>query len=72
MTISRKLFFKLVRFYQLFISPSLGSKKCRFYPSCSQYYLEAVDKYGFFNGCIKGLKRIIKCHPFGRGGVDLP
>lgn len=60
----------LIKIYQKYISPPLG-KKCRFYPSCSQYTYEAVDKYGFFKGGFLGIKRILKCHPFNKGGIDL-
>jgi len=55
------------RFWQA-INPHYG---CRFYPSCSQYYYEAIEKYGTIKGLIKGLKRILRCHPFSRGGIDL-
>ncbi|MFH1657666.1 MAG: membrane protein insertion efficiency factor YidD [bacterium] len=65
------LVLKTIGFYQIFISPLLG-KHCRFYPSCSQYMYEAVQKYGLFKGLAKGIKRISKCHHFNPGGVDLP
>ena len=60
---------KLVRFYQLAISPFLGSN-CRHYPTCSNYMIEAVKEWGFFKGTWLGLKRIGKCHPWGTSGVD--
>jgi len=60
-----------IRFYQLGISPFLGSR-CRFYPSCSEYALQAIEKYGVFKGCFRSLKRIVKCGPWHKGGVDLP
>ncbi len=59
----------LIRFYQLFISP-LFPPHCRFYPTCSQYALEAVKKYGVVRGSIMAIKRIAKCHPFHKGGYD--
>ncbi|MGL4403079.1 MAG: membrane protein insertion efficiency factor YidD [Fusobacteriaceae bacterium] len=59
----------LIKIYQNFISPLLG-KKCRFYPSCSSYTAEAIDKYGVFKGGYLGLRRIMKCHPFHSGGYD--
>ena len=59
----------LIRFYQLFISP-LFPPHCRFYPTCSQYALEAVKKYGVFRGGFMAIKRIAKCHPFHKGGYD--
>jgi len=58
-----------IRFYQLFISP-LFPPHCRFYPTCSQYALEAVKKYGVVRGSIMAIKRIAKCHPFHKGGYD--
>ncbi|CAH2215341.1 membrane protein insertion efficiency factor YidD [Tepidibacter aestuarii] len=63
-------FFKLIiRFYQKFISPIKG-KTCRFYPTCSQYAIDALEKYGFLKGSYLSIKRILKCHPFHEGGYD--
>ncbi|WP_459843756.1 membrane protein insertion efficiency factor YidD [Fusibacter bizertensis] len=59
----------MIKFYRKFISPLLGSN-CRFHPTCSQYSLEAIDKYGAFKGVRLSFKRIIKCHPFHPGGYD--
>jgi len=59
----------LIRFYQKHISCYLNNC-CRYNPSCSQYTLEAICKYGFFMGCIKGFFRIIRCNPFAKGGDD--
>lgn len=50
-----------------YINPKGG---CRFYPTCSNYSYQAIKKYGILKGMIKGFKRIIKCHPFSRGGYD--
>jgi uncharacterized protein len=61
----------LIKFYQTFISPLLGNH-CRFYPSCSQYTAEIINRNGLIKGLAKGFKRILKCHPFHQGGVDLP
>lgn len=60
----------LIRLYQIFISPLLGPNKCRFYPTCSVYFIQALQKYGFFKGCYLGIKRISKCHPWNPGGYD--
>lgn len=60
-----------VRFYQLFIGPLIG-KHCRFEPSCSNYYIEAVKKYGAISGSIRGALRICRCHPWHPGGYDPP
>ena len=62
---------RCVRFYQHGISPLLG-KNCRFQPSCSQYYILAVEKYGLIRGSLKGCYRILRCHPWSKGGEDLP
>ncbi len=59
----------LIRGYQRMISPILPAS-CRFYPSCSQYTLEAVDRYGVLRGSWLGLRRIVRCHPFHPGGFD--
>ncbi|XZE32597.1 membrane protein insertion efficiency factor YidD [Pirellulaceae bacterium SH501] len=60
-----------VRFYQRGISPLLGPS-CRFTPTCSQYMIEAIQKYGAIRGMIKGARRICRCHPFHPGGYDPP
>ena len=59
----------LVRFYQVFISPLKGPT-CRFYPTCSQYALESLKKYGPFKGGYLAVRRILRCHPFHKGGYD--
>ena len=67
----KKIIFKIVKFYQKAISPVLGHH-CRFYPSCSEYYCLALEKYGPIKGTWRGVKRITRCHPWNKGGVDLP
>jgi putative membrane protein insertion efficiency factor len=64
-----KLFILLIRFYQLSISPMLG-QNCRYDPTCSQYAIEALKKYGVFKGGWLGIKRISSCHPWGGHGHD--
>ena len=59
----------LIRLYQRFLSPLKG-QTCRFYPSCSEYSIQALQKYGFIEGSWKSIKRILKCHPFHPGGHD--
>jgi uncharacterized protein len=59
----------LIRFYRRFISP-LKPPTCRFYPTCSQYGLTAISRYGVLKGSWMTLKRIFKCHPFHPGGYD--
>ncbi len=60
-----------VRFYQRGISPLLGAN-CRYQPTCSEYTIQAIQKYGLFRGCWRGAWRILRCHPFARGGFDPP
>ncbi|MPQ76683.1 membrane protein insertion efficiency factor YidD [Hydrogenovibrio sp. JE_KL2] len=58
-----------IKFYQWFISPLLGPR-CRFYPSCSHYTIEAIEKHGVFCGLWLGVKRVSRCHPGNEGGID--
>ena len=62
-------FMLLIRIYQLIVSPVLG-QKCRFTPTCSNYMLDALKKYGPFKGGWLGVKRIARCHPWGGHGYD--
>jgi len=59
----------LLRGYKLLISPLLG-QRCRFYPSCSSYTMEAVEKFGALRGSYLGARRLLRCHPFNPGGLD--
>lgn len=67
--VPRRIVMLPIRGYQKFISPALPPS-CRFSPSCSQYTLEAVAKYGALKGIWLGLRRLIRCHPFNPGGYD--
>ncbi|MEW6456532.1 MAG: membrane protein insertion efficiency factor YidD [Acidobacteriota bacterium] len=66
----KKTILFLIKLYKQFLSPFLGDN-CRFYPSCSSYTYEAIEKYGVLKGVFLGTKRILKCHPFHPGGIDL-
>lgn len=66
-----RLFIALIRFYQKILSPLFGPK-CRFYPTCSEYAILAVKKYGFLKGFFKAVFRILRCNPFSKGGIDYP
>ena len=61
----------LVRVYQLTLSHLIGGQ-CRFTPTCSAYFIEAVRKYGAIRGSWRGVKRIARCNPFNPGGEDFP
>jgi putative membrane protein insertion efficiency factor len=63
-------FLMLIKFYQYALSPYLGGSKCRYTPTCSQYTLEAIQKYGPIKGIYFGVKRISRCHPRGGHGYD--
>jgi hypothetical protein len=65
----RKLIVAILRLYKLALSPMLPSA-CRYYPSCSDYMRQAVEKYGPARGIWMGIKRIARCHPFHQGGLD--
>ncbi len=67
----RKVFVILIRGYQMLISPLLPFNQCRFYPTCSQYTIEAVEKHGTLRGLWLGAKRISRCHPYSNSsGYD--
>jgi hypothetical protein len=59
----------LIRTYQLLISPLLPPS-CRFTPTCSQYAIDAIKRYGVWRGTYLAIRRILRCHPFSRGGYD--
>ena len=65
----RWLLVALVRAYQLFIGPLLPAA-CRYYPSCSAYAIEAIERHGAWRGSIMAARRIARCHPFRSGGYD--
>ena len=65
----KRLLLGLVRFYQYLISPLLGPR-CRFHPSCSQYAVEALERYGALRGSWLALRRLLRCHPWHPGGYD--
>ena len=68
----KKISIKLIKFYKKNISPFISSKgiHCKFEPCCSEYTMKAIEKYGFFKGVLLGIKRILKCNPFSKGGYD--
>lgn len=65
----KTLFLLIIRFYRVWISP-LKSPSCRYVPTCSQYAMTAIEKYGALKGGWMAVKRICRCHPFHEGGYD--
>jgi putative membrane protein insertion efficiency factor len=65
----RKVLIAIIRAYRLTLSPLLGPA-CRFAPSCSAYWIEALERHGAPKGCWLGVKRLARCHPFHPGGPD--
>jgi len=65
----KKFFITLIKFYQKYVSPALGPS-CRFYPTCSEYSLQAISKFGALKGSFLSMKRILKCNPWGGSGID--
>ena len=68
----KKIIIFLIKIYKKIISPvfSRCGIHCKYYPTCSDYMVQAVEKYGVIKGCLLGLKRILKCNPFSKGGYD--
>jgi len=68
-----KILISIIKLYRYFISPLLGNR-CRFLPTCSEYFIEALSTHGLTKGLKLGIKRILKCHPFkilgGNHGID--
>jgi len=69
MNILTYILIKIIKCYKFLISPMLG-QSCRYLPTCSEYSIEALKTYGFFKGILLSIKRILSCHPWGRGGFD--
>jgi len=65
----KRLMILFVKAYSTFLSPVLGNN-CRYYPTCSAYMVESIERFGALKGFWLGIKRISRCHPFHEGGVD--
>lgn len=66
----KRIFIFFIKLYQKYLSPLKKKPTCRFYPTCSQYAIEAYEIHGFFKGTILSVYRILRCNPFCRGGYD--
>lgn len=65
----KKLLIFIIRIYRKYISP-YKRPSCKYYPTCSQYAIEAIEKYGSFKGTFMSIWRILRCNPFSKGGYD--
>ena len=66
----KKILIGLIKIYRKYISPFKGRPTCIYVPTCSQYAIEAIEKYGVVKGSYLAVKRILRCHPFHKGGYD--
>ena len=66
----RRMLMAFLRFYRRQLSPLKKTPTCRFIPTCSEYALEAIEKYGAWKGTRLALSRLLRCHPFHSGGYD--
>jgi len=68
----KKIFITLIHVYKRFLSPVFQKMgiRCKYYPSCSEYTKQAIEKYGVIKGVFLGIKRILRCNPFSKGGYD--
>lgn len=66
----KNILIQIIKVYRKYISPLKGRPTCIYYPTCSQYAIEALEKYGVVKGTYLAVKRILRCHPFHKGGYD--
>ncbi|MDO4170877.1 MAG: membrane protein insertion efficiency factor YidD [Lachnospiraceae bacterium] len=66
----KKVALSCIRFYQKYLSVMKGGPTCKYTPTCSQYAIEAIEKYGFIKGGLLAAWRILRCNPFSKGGYD--
>lgn len=67
---AKKILLGMIRFYRKYLSGLKRTTSCKYYPTCSQYAIEAIEKYGPAKGFYLGLKRFLRCNPFSKGGFD--
>ena len=63
----KKILLGIIRFYQKYLSGAKGYSSCKYYPTCSRYAIEAIEKYGAFKGGLLAAWRILRCNPFSKG-----
>jgi len=68
--IMKAILLGLIKFYRKYLSPIKGAKCCKYIPTCSQYAMEAIEKYGPLKGSFLAIKRILRCNPLSKGGYD--
>lgn len=68
--VAKRIILKILHLYRKYLSPLKGAASCRFYPTCSQYAVEAVTRYGACKGGWMAFRRVLRCHPFHPGGYD--
>lgn len=68
----KKMCLLMIKIYKMLFSPifHMFGSECKFYPTCSEYAKQAIEKYGVIRGCLLSIKRIFKCNPFSKGGYD--
>ena len=66
----KKILLGIIRFYQKYLSGAKGYSSCKYYPTCSRYAIEAIEKYGAFKGGRLAAWRILRCNPYSKGGYD--
>ena len=66
----KKIFIGLIKFYRKYLSPLKGHATCKYFPTCSRYAIEAIEKYGVLKGGLLAVWRILRCNPFSKGGYD--
>lgn len=66
----KRLFICMIKLYRKFISPLKGRPSCIYTPTCSLYAVQALEKYGLWKGSYLAIRRILRCHPFAKGGYD--
>ena len=66
----KRVLIGFIRFYQKYLSGAKGYSSCKYYPTCSEYMMQAIEKYGFIKGFFLGIFRFLKCNPFSKGGYD--